>query len=68
MGARGHGRPDGFMNFETGMIKTFLEELHQYGIELTPMPSDPEQLLIDRVKFMEWVIPLPEGHSHLHPG
>ncbi|MGO2141456.1 MAG: hypothetical protein ACTH30_13715 [Leucobacter sp.] len=48
--------PDGFMNFETGLIKTFLEELKQDGIELTPAPDDPEQLLMDRVKFMEWLI------------
>lgn len=48
--------PDGFMNFETGMIKSFLEELQQDGIELTPTPDDSERPLIDRVKFMEWLI------------
>lgn len=55
--------PDGFMNFESGMIKTFLEELRRDGIELTPGPEYPEQLLMDRVAFMEWLILRYLGHT-----
>lgn len=47
---------DGFMNVETGQLKSFLEELQQDGFELTPAPDNPKILLMDRVKFMEWLI------------
>lgn len=48
--------PGDIFNPKEMLITSFLEELEQDGIELSKNPANPEQLVIDRVEFMEWLI------------
>ena len=58
--------PSSFMDFETGEIRDFLHELERDGIELTSAPEEPERPLIDRVRFMEWLILRYLKHTTVH--
>ncbi|MEV8265177.1 hypothetical protein AB0P00_13600 [Microbacterium sp. NPDC077057] len=51
--------PDGFVNFETMEMRSFLEELREDGIELTVDPgsdADQPRFLLGRAAFTEWLI------------
>ena len=45
--------PGDIFNPGMGLITSFLEELERDGIELSKNPVQPDQLVMDRVEFME---------------